>query len=117
MSSWYEGILEIDDIYDYQYDKDVFSIRLKDKEKFTYYSKCLGEYLVFRYVYVDCTCNSYYKSKFKIFKNCFVLSAIREKDGFIVNFNYGENLKDDELKNVLRGIKLNKLKRKIKSTI
>ncbi len=118
MASWYEGILEIDDIYDYEYDhNDKFHIRTKNIDRFKYYTECLSEYIVFRYVYVDCTCNEYCKSKFMIFKNCFVSGVIRESDGnFIVNFYYGEKVKDDEIMFVLRGIKLNKLKKKIKST-
>ena len=118
MASWYEGVLEIDDIKDYQYDYNGFMIRPNNNDKFSYYTKCLSDYVVFRYVYLDCTCNPYKKNKFIIFKNCFVSGANRESDGnFVINFYYGEKLKGDDEINVLRGIKLNKLKKKIKSTI
>ena len=118
MASWFEGILEIDNINDYQYDKhDTFMIRTKNVDKFKYYTECLSDYIVFRYVYIDCTCNEYTRDKFMIFKNCFVSGAIREADGnFIINFYYGEKVKNDEISFVLRGIKLNKIKKKIKST-
>ena len=117
MSSWYNDVLEINDIYDYTYNNsDTFAIRFKDKNLFTYYTKCLGEYIIFRYIYVDCSCNPYYKNKYKIFKNCFITTATREDKGFVVIFTFGEVLKEDDYKNVLRGIKLNKLKKKMKST-
>ena len=117
MASWYEGVLEIDDIYDYQYDSnDTFMIRTKNVDKFKYYTECLSEYIVFRYVCVDCSSNQYTKSSFMIFKNSFVSGVSRESDGkFVVNFYFGEKLKDDELFSVMRGIKLNKIKKKIKS--
>ena len=120
MSKWIDGVLEIDDIYDYTYNhSDTFGIRFKDKNLFTYYTKCLAEYVVFRYVQVDCSCNEYVNKNrtHKIFKNCFITTAIREDDGFAVFFTFGEELKDKEFFNALRGIKLNKLKKKIKSTI
>jgi hypothetical protein len=119
MASWFEGILEIDDIYDYQYDhNETFMVRTKNIDKFKYYAECLTEYIVFRYVYVDTTSNEYNKDKFMIFKNCFVTGVVRESTGgFIINFYYGEKIKKDEIMIVLRGIKLNKLKQKLKSTI
>jgi hypothetical protein len=119
MSKWADKILEINDIYDYTYNHtDTFAIRFKDKNIFAYYTKCLGEYIVFRYVDVDCSCNEYVNRKqtHKIYRNCFITTTTRENDGFVVVFTFGEELKDEEYKSVLRGIKLNKLKKKIKST-
>jgi hypothetical protein len=120
MSKWSDSVLEINDIYDYTYNNtDTFAIRFKDRNLFTYYTKCLGEYVVFRYVYVDCSCSAYVDKKrtYKIFKNCFITTATREsEDGYVVIFTFGEQLKEEEYESVLRGIKLNKLKKKIKST-
>jgi hypothetical protein len=116
MASWYEGILEITDIKDYQHDfQGMFQI-IVSVNKLNFYAKAMGEYTVFRYICMDCSCNLYFKKKCEVMKNCFISGINIDKEkGLVISF-ISTKVTDEEYNTVLRGIKLNKLKKKIKST-
>lgn len=116
MASWYEGILEIDNIKDYQHDfQDMFQI-IVSEDKLNFYTKAMGEYTVYRYICMDCSCNFYFKKKYEVMKNCFINGIkIDKQKGLIISF-ISTKVTDEEYNMVIRGIKLNKLKKKIKST-
>lgn len=116
MASWYEGILEITDIKDYQHDfQGMFQI-IVSVDKLNFYAKAMSEYTVYRYICIDCSCNPYFKKKYEIWKNSFICGVnIDKKKGLVISF-ITNKVTDEEYDTVLRGIKLNKLKKKIKST-
>lgn len=115
MSKWFDGILELKDIKNYQFSFSVLEITFDDYDKIKYYSNCFSEIVVFKYVYLDCSSNKMSRKNIRIFKNCFITSMKINNEDFIINFHYSEETKDEEYNIVLRGIKINKLKMKIAS--
>jgi len=119
MSSWYDGVLEINDIKDYQHDfQGMIQISIND-DKLKYFTKAMGNYVVYKYLCLDCSCNvnNLYSKKLRIYKNCFISEIKLDKSkGLIISF-IGTDATNDEYNNIIRGIKLNKLKKKIKSTV
>ena len=110
MSKWYEGVLEIQDIDELDISYGTVRFKMSDYN-FAYYDQCLNDYIVFRYMYI------YYKEKFYLFKHCFIMTIFREKDHKCsVSFSYDETITDEEKALVTRGIKLNKIKDKIKKS-
>lgn len=120
MSKWVDDILIVDNICDYTHSHDTLRVRVKDHNKFVKYNNYFVEYCVFRYTYVDCGCNKYVKEvdRYKIFKNSFITSVLREKDGiYVIEFYFGAEVTDEKEFNIVsRGVKLLKLREKIKST-
>ncbi len=117
MSKWFEGILELNNLKDYTYGFDKLEITFDDYKQFQYFSKCLSEYIVFRYVNLDCSSNQLSKKNNKIFKNCFLTSLKLNDDSFTSSFHFSDELINDEYINAMRGIKINKLKNKLNITV
>lgn len=115
MASWYDGILEITDIKDYQHDfQGMFQV-IVSADKLPFYAKAMSEYVVYRYICMDCSCNKYSKKRYEVIKNCFITAINNDKKkGLVISFT-STKVTDEEYNMVLRGIKLNRLKEKIKS--
>lgn len=110
-------ILTITDIVEYQYSRVTFQIRTRNRNQIKNFCNYLCVTTKFKFVYLECSTNEYRKrDSYMVFKDCFVTSVSNDNGDFVVSFDYGELLKNNENKNILRKIKFNKLMEKIKST-
>ena len=111
MSSWYEGILEINDVEQITYNRDNVYLTL-NSINIDYYTKYFKDCIVFRYIYISTV-----DSIVNILKDTFLLHiSLRNDNKVILSFYYHTQLSDDELRLVNRGIKMNKIKKKMEST-
>lgn len=109
MSKWYNKVLEVHNIVDFNDNWTNLLIVVKSSDKdYDFYNKLCSDYVVIKYLYLINNNNKEY-----VYKHLFLLSVIKTKDKLNLNFHQNECDERDRM-NIMRYIKLNKLRSKIK---
>jgi hypothetical protein len=105
MSKWYNKVLEISDVIEFKDGWTELKIIIKDtNEDFKFYTDMCKEYTVIRYLYFT-TDNKEY-----VYKHLFLLSVAKATNKrLVLSFHQNECDKKDKM-DIIRYMKLNKLK-------
>lgn len=107
MSKWYNKVLSIDNVIEVKDGWTELRLIINNMYDYDFYNEMCNNYTVIRYLYFTNNNKEY------VFKHLFLLSVVKTSDDKLsINFHQNNCDKQDQM-NIIRYIKLNKLRTKI----